>query len=121
MHLWLWLARARVRTKAKLSSGFGRRGCAAGAGLVGPESRAGEGRSCATFQGCCELVAKAELRCLLVPGMLGHWGRCGVGRNWISLCCGVQESPCPIHGTTEDHGAGQAGQAAQRAVPALIY
>lgn len=107
--------------KAKLSSGFGRRGCAVGAGLLSPKSRVGEGRSCATFRGCRELVVKAEIQCLLVPGMLGHWGRRGAGRNWISLSCGVQESPCPIHGTIEDHKAGQARQAAQRALPALIY
>lgn len=121
MDLWLWLARAWVGTKQSSAQGLAGEAAQSGLGLVGPESRVGEGRSCATFQGCCELVVKAEIQCLLVPGMLGHRGKRGAGRNWISLSRGVQESPCPIHGTIEDRKAGQARQAAQRALPALIY
>jgi len=50
--------------------------------------------------------------------MLGQQGRRGAGRNWLPLCWGVRESPCPVHGTPEDH---RAGQAAPRAVPAPGY
>lgn len=69
----------------------------AGTGSVGAESGGGEDRSCGSFQGRRERVAKAGVQCLC----LGCWGRSGAGRNPISLCCGVQESPCPVRGSTE--------------------